>query len=70
MFNKATQVLRIQPLDTKPNTHSMTATLKDVESSQHMIGSGLIHMLTPTYFENLQQQFQNILKGVDLSDIK
>ena len=66
LFSSATQLISIQPLEEKPCTHSLTSALKDVECTNNIIGHGGVHLLTPTFFENLELEFQSLMK-VDYS---
>ena len=62
-FSNAFQVISIQPMQEKPSLHSsMMSVLKEVESTSHMCGHGGIHLLTPTFFENMEQEFQSWMK--------
>lgn len=54
-------------MEEKPSTaSSLSAVLKDVESTNNIIGHGGIHLLTTTFFENLEAGFQNLM-GEDYS---
>jgi len=46
------------------------ATLKDAEHQRNLIGAGNVHILTVTYFENLQQEFDRITSGMNVSETK
>ncbi|XP_066912867.1 WD repeat-containing protein 93-like [Clytia hemisphaerica] len=67
-FARSPQILQLQPLKGKANTHSMTTTLKETENSSNMIGQGNIHLLTSSFFENLQMQFDSFTSGIDMSE--